>query len=174
MAQPFAPRFRRPLVVLLCAQFLLTACGATELPAVGAGTARWPKPVLQVAQTEPNFQAPSAAHCARPVQTHETPGTRNNAQLERRRLADESGDATPTGGSRKSASPAAAAKAYGSTASELAAVSPSVAEAPPAAIVPPASPAPRVSIKQPAQAARPANEPVTAGMVDDNADFTNT
>ena len=167
MAQPFAPRFHRPLVVLLCAQFLLTACGATEAPAIGVSPARWAKPALQVAQMEPNFQAPSATHCARPVQTHETPGTGNIAQLERRRLSegvpDASVAAAPTGASRRPASPAAAsAKAYGSSASELAAVSPSVVDA---------VPAPRVDIKQPSQAARPANEPVTAGMVDDNADF---
>ncbi|MGJ7583560.1 hypothetical protein ACSFA3_25725, partial [Variovorax sp. RHLX14] len=77
MTQAFVPRFRRPLVVLLCAQLLLTACGATEPPAV-AGATRWPTPApdsrLQVAQTVPNFEAPSATHCARPVQTYETPG----------------------------------------------------------------------------------------------------
>jgi Mg-chelatase subunit ChlD len=177
MALPFAPRFRRPLVVLLCTQFLLTACGATELPAVGAGTARWPKPALQVTQTEPNFQAPSATHCARPVQTHETPGmARGPARLEKRGLADATSDASvgaPPSKDvlRRPASPAAAgAKAYGSTARELAAL-PSVAEVPPAAIALPAPSAPRVGNTSPAQAARPANEPVTAGMVDDNADF---
>ncbi len=177
MALPFAPRFRRPLVVLLCTQFLLTACGATEPLAVG--TVRWPKPALQVTQAEPNFQAPSATHCARPVQTHETPGMgRGPARLEKRALADAASDVSagapppPTGALRRPASPSAAAsaKAYGSTASELAAL-PSVAEAPPAAVALPAPSAPRVSNASPAQAARPASEPVTAGMVDDNADF---
>ena len=177
MALPLAPRFRHPLVALLCAQFLLTACGATEPPAVGASTTRRPQPALQVTQTEPNFQAPSATHCARPVQTHETPGTRNTAQLERRRLADASAgaslDAPPAVAPRKPSAPAAAsAKAYGATAGELAAALPSVAEAPPpAAAAVPAAPAPRTSSTSPSQAARPAHEPVTAGMVDDNADF---
>ncbi|MBJ2157188.1 vWA domain-containing protein [Variovorax sp. IB41] len=178
MAQPFAPRFRRPLVVLLCAQFLWSASGATEIPAVGSN-ARWPQPALQVSQTEPNFQAPSATHCARPVQTHETPGARN-AQLERPRAttAPTMGrlDAAPPEALRK-AEPAAAAekKAYGSSTRELSAAVPPVAAsvpAPVAAAPMPVSPAPRASIAQPAQAGRPANEPVTAGMVDDNADFS--
>jgi hypothetical protein len=137
MAQPFAPRFRRPMTVLLCAQFLWSASGATEIPAIGAN-ARWPQPALQVSQTEPNFQAPSATHCARPVQTHETPGVRN-AQLERPRPtpAPTMGrlDAAPPEALRK-AEPAAAAekKAYGSSARELSAAMPPVAESVPAPI----------------------------------------
>lgn len=175
MAQPFAPRFRRPLVVLLCAQFLWSASGATEIPAVGANT-RWPQPALQISQTEPNFQAPSATHCARPVQTHETPGVRK-ARLERPRpvRAPTIGplDAAPAEALRKPA-PAAAAetKAYGSSARELSAAVPPVADSAPAPIaVAPVSPAPPTSRAGIAQAGRPANEPVTAGMVDDNADF---
>ncbi|MET3497796.1 vWA domain-containing protein [Variovorax boronicumulans] len=202
MALCFAPHrlpLRRPLVVLLCAQLLLTASGAHEIPALGAriekSTAQWPKPALQVMQqTEPNFQAPSATHCARPVQTHETPGTRKNAQLEKRRLADmaegASLDAASPEALRKPTPPAsAAAKAHGSSAREMSAAAAAPASEPTPVAVAPSSPAlpalpavpappaattpsaPHATIKSPAPVPRPANEPVTAGMVDDNADF---
>ncbi len=83
---------QRPLVALLCAQFLLGACSATE---IAPGAARWPTPAPQpepayvpspqwpghvVARTAPNFEAPSATHCARPVQTYETPGSHRPAR----------------------------------------------------------------------------------------------
>jgi Mg-chelatase subunit ChlD len=203
MNQPFAPRFRRPLVVLLCAQLLLTACGAAEPLTIGqsgsgSSTARWPTPAPAavspvVQQTMPNFEAPSATHCARPVQTHETPGA-GQARLESRRatLADAPRDEVPRADAlRKPTPPSAAgrAKAYGATASEPAAPSPapalvapaapaapaaaaSIAEASPPPMALPAPTAPRATNSAPVQAARPANEPVTAGMVDDNADFS--
>ncbi|MGJ7555296.1 VWA domain-containing protein [Variovorax sp. RB3P1] len=191
MTQPFAPRFRRPLVVLLCAQLLLTVCGATEPLAVSAAPAgvRWPTPApdsrVQVTQAVPNFEAPSATNCARPIQTHETPGLPRAARLERsegrdrRALADE---APVPHALRKSSPSAAYAGASGGLAASVAPAAPT-AEAAPAAIalpapVSPATPAtpatpaaPRIALPPPAQAARPANEPVTAGMVDDNADF---
>ncbi len=163
MTPALFPRCRRPLAVLLCAQLLLTACAATEPPAI-ASSVRWPTPApdsrLSETRTRPNFEAPSATHCARPVQTHETPGLQRSVRLElsesrdRRALAD---TAAPLEALRKP-SPVSA----GSLAAPL-------AEAAPAAIAVPAAPsAPRVAM----QAPRPANEPVTAGMVDDNADFS--
>lgn len=185
MTQPFAPRFRRPLVVLLCAQLLLTACGATEPLAVSAAPsgARWPTPAPDnralVTQAVPNFEAPSATSCARPIQTHETPGLPRAARLERsesrerRALADE---APAPHALRKSSPSAAYAGASGELSASVAPAAP-IAEAGRAAVaVPapasPASPAaPRVALQPPAQALRPANEPVTAGMVDDNSDF---
>lgn len=174
MTQPFVPRFRRPLAVLLCAQLLLAACGATEPPAV-AGAARWPTPApdsrVQMTQTAPNFEAPSATHCARPVQTHETPGMARVAQS-RRELAD-TGAAKEYALRRPAAPSASVAKAMPAPAVESRADT--VAEAPAAPAAPAAlAPAARLSgsLQPPAQAPRPANEPVTAGMVDDNADFS--
>ncbi|PSL80872.1 hypothetical protein C7T35_30290, partial [Variovorax sp. WS11] len=87
-SRPFRPSrlFQRSLAALLCAQLLLSACSATE---IAPGTTRWPTPAPQpeppsfpsqqwpspvMARTVPNFEAPSATHCARPVQTFETPG----------------------------------------------------------------------------------------------------
>lgn len=134
------------LVALLCGQLLLSACGASEL---AHGSALWPTPAPQpeppafapprwpaneVARTTPNFEAPSASHCARTVQTYETPGrepARQGGELMRREESRH-GDA-------------AAAPLF----------------APPA--LTPSAP--------PMQRARPQQDAVTAGMVDDNADF---
>jgi Mg-chelatase subunit ChlD len=188
MAHAFASRFRRPLAGLLCAQLFLTACGATEPPAV-AGAVRWPTPapdsrtqmaqMAQVTQAAPNFEAPSATSCARPVQTHETPGLQRNAQLERRdtrerRMAD---TAAPPDAVRKSSRAEATGALAASVAPMAEASAAPVAAAPPAMPAMPGAPvaaapaAPRIALQPPAQAPRPANEPVTAGMVDDNADF---
>lgn len=171
MTQPFVPRFRRPLVALLCAQLLLTACGATEIAATGSAV-RWPTPapdnVVQAAQTMPNFEAPSATDCARPVRTYETPGMPRVADA-RRELS--SSDALKDYSLRRPVAPSvAAAKSVPATPAMEARADSAIAEAPPVT----ASPAPRVSggLQPPAQAPRPANEPVTAGMVDDNADFS--
>ncbi|MFZ3119006.1 MAG: hypothetical protein WA159_11855, partial [Variovorax sp.] len=79
-------RLPRALIAVLCAQLLLSACHATG---VAPTAAVWPEPMPQppepahaapqwptkaVVRTVPNFQAPSAAHCARPIQTHDVPG----------------------------------------------------------------------------------------------------
>jgi len=182
MTQPFVSRFRRPLVVLLCAQLLLGASGATEIPATGS-TVRWPTPAPDSralptqTQTVPNFEAPSATHCARPVRTYETPGMprvsnareeRRYAELSKEYRASPSAVPSPTT-PKPMAAPAAKSAPAG------AALADAIAEAPPASIAPVApAPAARVSgeFQAPVQAQRPANEPVTAGMVDDNADFS--
>lgn len=195
MPSAFASRFRRPLAGLLCAPLMLTACGATE-PLASAGAARWPTPApdrhmqamqamqaAQAAQAVPNFEAPSATHCARPPQTHETPGLQRGAQFERRDLRERralADEAAPPDALRKSSR----AEAGGAVAAPVAPVAPAPAAvmampspaAPPAPSAAAAKPAttaaaPRLTVRPPAQAPRPANEPVTAGMVDDNADF---
>jgi Mg-chelatase subunit ChlD len=173
MTQVFVPRFRRPLVVLLCAQLLLAACGATESPALPSVTC-WPTPApdsrVQVAQTAPNFEAPSATHCARPVQTYETPGM---ARVSEARREPAGTDALKDYSLRRPVMPSvAAAKSMPAPAAEARADA-VIAEAPPAPATPEA-PTARISgsLQPPAQALRPANEPVTAGMVDDNADFS--
>jgi Mg-chelatase subunit ChlD len=151
---------QRPLVVLLCAQLLLSACSATE---IAPGAAHWPAPAPQpepssfpppqwpttvVTRTVPNFEAPSATHCARPVQTHETPG-RNPGQTRQRAPREDA-----LYGEAGAAAPAA----------RLADESPA-AEAGAPRFAPPAPASP------PMQRPRPVQETVTAGMVDDNADF---
>ncbi|VTU37404.1 VWA domain-containing protein [Variovorax sp. PBL-E5] len=181
---------QRPLAALLCAQLLLGACSATEL---APGAVRWPSPAPQpepaafappqwpaqiVARTEPNFEAPSAAHCARPVQTHETPG-RDPGQSGRRMPREEAiyGDAGATRSRKdeaKGTAPSAAATdetAIGAMAAPspvARAAGPDIARegeaprfAPPSPLSPP-----------PMQRPRPRSEAVTAGMVDDNADFS--
>jgi len=169
MTQPFAPRLRRPIIVLLCAQLLLTACGATEAPAL-PGVTRHPStpPDSRTMQTALNFEAPSATHCARPVHTHETPGTPRPLTLMRRERAVGAASADEYA-LRKSAPPSTAA----AIAEAPAAMAVPVPPASPSPSPTPAATAPRIAgaIQPPAQAPRPANEPVTAGMVDDNADF---
>ena len=63
----------RTAVALVCAHWLLTSCAATAQTV-------WPDPKPDPAPApihlavRPNFQAPSATHCARPVTTREVPG----------------------------------------------------------------------------------------------------
>jgi hypothetical protein len=63
----------RTAVALVCAHWLLASCAATA-------QAVWPDPKPDTAPAairlavRPNFQAPSATHCARPVTTREVPG----------------------------------------------------------------------------------------------------
>jgi len=176
------PRLRRPIAALLCAHLLLAACGATEPLAAGHGSAsaggRWPAPAPAVLATPPvattaqrgdpampNFEAPSATHCARPIQTTEIPGSGQD------RRRPKVGMPAPK--------PAASAVAA------LAEIAPSPPPTPAAPVVAPAADAmaksapPAVGAMPPARresttvavARQPATEPVTAGMVDDNADF---
>ena len=63
----------RATAAALCLQLLLTGCSATAQSVV------WPQPApltlpAPAFVAQPNFQAPSAAHCARPSQTREVPG----------------------------------------------------------------------------------------------------
>lgn len=177
---------QRSLAALLCAQLLLSACSATE---IAPGFAHWPTPAPRpeppilpsphwpahgVARTVPNFQAPSATHCARPVQTSETTG----------RMAGQRNEATVMGGS--GAAPSRLAReerlrrmAPGEASADAAAAMPApasptaraakerlAAEAEAAPHFAPPAPTPQLTPRP-----RPAQEIVTAGMVDDNADF---
>ncbi|GAA4352885.1 hypothetical protein GCM10023165_42690 [Variovorax defluvii] len=179
---------QRSLAALLCGQLLLAGCstGATEF---APGPTRWPTPAPQpepprfptppwpapIARTVPNFEAPSATHCARAVQTTETPG----------HLAGQRDDTDAAGGHGAARS----SSAHEERARRIAPGEPS-AEAP-AAMPAPASPslagagkealsadsdaaprfAPPAPSPQPTQRQHPVQEIVTAGMVDDNADF---
>lgn len=150
----------RPVAALLCAQWLLASCSATaQVP--------WPEPRSQpepwrppVPRAVPNFQAPSAAHCVRPVAGREVPGGGNAGRRHHGPgLHDEVAKAAPERGTR---------------AEDRAASAPPPAA--PHALPAPAAPVLRESAPafapQPAPQRRPQYEPVTAGVVDDNADFT--
>lgn len=176
-----ADRAHRLANAMLCLSFLLAGgCGATSMVPLADATL-WPQPAPQPApaqpaplQTRPNFEAPSSPHCARPVQTVEVPGRAAAQWPERapsegglRRLwrDDEAriAEAVPA-----PAAPAAlAGAATGAARSERGAADSTAKEAPVTSDRPqPAAGDP------PAQRQRlPRSEVVSAGMVDDNADF---
>lgn len=159
-------RTSRALAAALCVQSLLIACSATA-------QAIWPEPrppqvePPPVARTYPNFQAPSATHCARPVTTREVPGRPEGAQYGRGPSLrdDDLAKAAPEPGRAAAEARASAADSHRR------------AEAPAMRMAPP--PAPMAPQAGPAlEAAPPARQQsqqppaiVTAGVVDDNADF---
>ena len=192
-----SPAQRKTIVALLSIQLLLTACGATAQPQYGSQN--WPqaKPYTrpQPVSVQPNFQAPSATHCSRPIETREIPGM--VAQQNRTAPAwpeyrgdprSESGREDDRGALRKSA-PARDAAAVASAKSAVPRAAPPVSMAEGRAsagtgaleaeasadrnrrenYLPAPFPQPRPQAQQPD---RPRMEAVTAGMVDDNADFT--
>ncbi|HJW11621.1 MAG TPA: hypothetical protein VJ598_07535, partial [Albitalea sp.] len=126
----------------------VSAVVITMLLAACAQAGVWP-PLWQDAPaqtdfTQPSFEPPSATHCHRPSSMREVPGGGSEMQG----LADRRGSLSAAPMLRRSdAAPAAEAKSAAS----------------PEPWWPP-QPTP-----MPAQ--RPAHETVTAGMVDDNADF---
>lgn len=185
---------QRPVAALLCAQLLLSACGATEM---AAPAARWATPAPQpepapfaptpwptqvVARTVPNFEAPSATHCARPVQTHETPG-RTVQRRSREELASGYGGARDAREREDKARRSEPGETSADAMAEMPAPSMAARSAAPAAAAKGAlnaeadaprfaPPAPSSPPMQPMQRPRPRQEVVTAGVVDDNADFS--
>ncbi|MEO7392798.1 MAG: hypothetical protein ABIU58_11530, partial [Ramlibacter sp.] len=146
----------RRFTALLIVQLLLVACSATAHSPPAGSTWPEPKPVtgpgpVPAVRVVPNFQAPSATHCARPVQTREVPGrTEEQTRLlreSRERVAKSSASDDYAGAPATSLAPAARAEAGGRAASP--------AYAPQPQVQPP-----------------PSSGSVTAGVVDDNADFT--
>ncbi len=170
-------RAPRKLVLLLVAQLALTACSATAHSPLPPGNwpepkpTQWPAPVpLPIARTVPNFQAPSAPHCARPVQSREIAGGSAEQAMTRRDLRDRMSksapaiaeDAGPSGRAAAPTAPAARAETGRGVADAARESLASSAHPMP----PPAYPSPQ---PQPQQA--PNHGPVTAGVVDDNTDF---
>ncbi|MGJ7546685.1 vWA domain-containing protein [Variovorax sp. LT1R16] len=181
-------RGQRAVVVLLCAQFLLSACQARSM--VGEGPTAWPEPTPQpqpslpaqgtppqwpsgatVLRT-PNFQAPSAQNCARPVQTREVPG-RDPQTSQRDEVRERASPAREKRSDRATASEALADRSVADAEIPSAPPppSPAVAAAPSARMTEPSIlPMPHPRQAPPQQQQQP-RQPVTAGMVDDNADF---
>ena len=166
----------RSLIALLCAQLLLSACSANAHQPLPPSNWPQPKPHIlpplpqptpyPVVRTVPNFQAPSAAHCARPIQTREVPGwpegTSQNRLESRERLAKAAPyDSAAVAGGMAPAAPAAAP----SLRADAGVAAESMARRP----YGPGFPSPQ---PQPPQQMPPPSSTVTAGMVDDNADFT--
>jgi Mg-chelatase subunit ChlD len=151
------PFFVRTVIALVAAQLLLSACSAVAQP-----PGLWPEPEpaeppqqRSIVRSVPNFRAPSATHCARPVATREVPGFAGQA-LASRRMEDARAESLASRDALAKSAPAApaAAPAITSPLAEGRARGDGVEASP-----------------QPAPQQRPI-EPVTVGMVDDNADFT--
>ena len=157
----------RATTAALCLQLLLTGCSATAQSVV------WPQPAppalpAPTFAAQPNFQAPSATHCARPIQTREVPGATHSQsgamptprlrERSAKAMADDAAPAALALPSRTDRPVDRSSRAEAET-GRLAAAPPSVAsERRP---YPTPQPAPQA----------PQQPSVTAGMVDDNASF---
>jgi Mg-chelatase subunit ChlD len=170
--------FQRHLLCIVIGSQLWGCTGSV----MGAAPDGWPSPTPQPqpAQpafpqvvTQPNFQAPSAQHCARPIRTKELPG----------RVAN-----TPSSSVDAWAAPAAKSelRRRDADAPPPAFISPpevlvSAAPLPAVAAIAPASPVREAKVAQANTADRATPQPlpkplpqsmlVTAGVVDDNASF---
>ena len=173
----------RTLLALVAAQLLL-ACSATAQSPYG-GASLWPEPQPQpeprpwpqqpVVRATPNFQAPSATHCARPVATREVPGWSGGQASARREMharRDLLARSAPAEAAADSATAGARAPAAAAPPPSAKAESRNFADAAGSARhTDPMFPQPHPQQAQPLQ--RPHPSPlVTAGVVDDNADFT--
>lgn len=148
----------RGVVALVCAQWL-AACSATaQMP-------QWPQPQPEPRPPQvravPDFHAPSASHCVRPVGTREVPGRDAAQDLA---LADR---ATGAPAARPGSAEALVRRESAASERRAAAPAPALAAAPTTA-------APAFAQRAPDDA--PLQRPmpqatVTAGVVDDNADF---
>lgn len=166
--------FKRHLVCLVIgSQLLGCSAGATS---VAVDTGIWAPPIPPTTEptaTRPNFNAPSSTHCARPIRTREVPG---NAGQRGPRDGDSWPEAAAAGAlskstERRSDAPAEmlADRASGRLREEA---SHGVAAAP-AAPRAMAEKSMNTAIPESKRVAQPQATlgPVTAGVVDDNADF---
>jgi Mg-chelatase subunit ChlD len=168
----------RLALAALSVQLLLTACSATAHSPQPPSAWPEPKPVawpVQNVRSAPNFHAPSATHCARPVSTREVPGVppgQYGGRYDGRDRLAKSGVAESARGDAPA--PATAAAPWRSEAAPPAGVKGMADAAPDARHSAPIFPAPQgqppVASSMPQQQAVPA-QVVTAGVVDDNADF---
>jgi Mg-chelatase subunit ChlD len=160
----------RTLCLLLSAQ--LAACSATAHPP----GVLWPQPrpaePVPLVRQAPNFHAPSATHCARPVATRELPG-RTPAMA-----PQETPYASPAARDRGlRAAPEALAKSEPAPSPAIVAAPAAGARSEAAAdasrpAAPPAFAPTQTAPAAPSAQWQPPPAVVTAGVVDDNADFT--
>jgi Mg-chelatase subunit ChlD len=174
------PGTHRTLLALVCAQ-LLAACSATAQPPTHG---LWPSPrpnddVPAALRTVPNFQAPSATHCARPVSTREVPGFAGEqapSATERRRESLARPGAAADLAAKSSPAPAHAAAPAAvpapAPAPALRAESHAADRAAAGTGFAPPAPAPQTFPQPAPQQQWQATPVVTAGVVDDNADFS--
>lgn len=161
----------------VAAVLLLAACASIlDEPLAHAAPPAWP-PVWQDAPepaqadyTVPRFDAPSASHCRRAPTTREVPGG-GGAQSSGRGWRGDRGMALADESARAEAAPLAksAAEARRSAPASVAAAPGGAADRAPVERDASSSSWPQPA--PPPVRQRPAHEPVTAGMVDDNADF---
>lgn len=166
----------RKLVLLLVAQLVLAACSATAHTPLPVSTwpepqpTQWPAPG-HVARTVPGFHAPSAPHCARPVQTRELPGGQGEQSAYRRDMRDRFAGSAPAEDSAAPAIAAAPRAAEKSARAEASALADAARGSSGSSIYPEPAPYPPPVPFAPQQQPR-SQGPVTAGVVDDNADFS--
>ncbi len=157
-----APRFLTTLAPLTAALALLAACALADAPAAMAAPGGWPPawndpPAPAQDFSLPSFEPPSASHCHRAPTTREVPGGWNEGRVRRGAAADERALASSEDRAERRAEMAKSAAPTSPPASPLR-----------ADMAP--MPAPMQSAPTPQRMA-PRAETVTAGMVDDNADF---
>jgi Mg-chelatase subunit ChlD len=194
---------RRAICAALGIQMLALACSANAM-SLSPEPVAWPTPArppvdgnrTPQVRVLPNFEAPSAANCARPIQTREEPGRPAEVGVAREREASRSDKsaAVPTmvapvapapaaaaappsmsGALRSSTTPLPAAPAAAARAEAAADASASSGRGRmPDAMAKPAAPSSNASVA--ASLAAPQQQPrpqvVTAGLVNDNADFS--
>ncbi|TWO67843.1 VWA domain-containing protein [Caenimonas sedimenti] len=160
-------RLPRLLMIVLSAQLALSSCSAV---AHSPREPLWPDPKPEPmtpphwphARSTPNLQAPSATHCARPVSTREVPGLPPEQVRQHGVLRDDAAKSAREERHRDLAS-------RGAAVAESAAPHPG----PPAALAKPSTGA-ALQRMAPQDSMQPPPHPsstVTAGVVDDNADF---
>ncbi|WP_390368648.1 vWA domain-containing protein [Variovorax dokdonensis] len=162
----------RPWIALLCVPLLGAGSMATA-DVVAPHETRWPQPARQTSwpmavQTAPNFNAPSATHCMRPARMVEVPGGQSAP-----RAVDEA--APPVGMPRRDRAGDALFEKGARLESRKEIASGSAAPTPAPA---PSAPAASAFADERAHGAdskperQRQEEVVTAGMVDDNANFS--
>jgi Mg-chelatase subunit ChlD len=161
----------RLLAITLCMQLGLSSCGAiAERPPRTLWPDPKPDPAPVSVRTAPNFHAPSASHCARPVTTREVPGAATGQSRWWPRAKEEDAAETPREERARATLRSDARVGSAAAAASPAPLAESAAapEGAPQRLAPQfAPPAPQDGMQPPMHRSSTA----TAGVVDDNADF---
>jgi uncharacterized protein YegL len=173
-AMPTTPVPRRALWPAALMSLMLMACGATSAEREAWPPAWQDTPVWQPDEAPPAFSPPSATHCRRlPVMREVPGGGRVQQGRDVRRHDSEAHASRADGALARRREPAGASMAEEKAATQAAAAAPADVPRSADASAGPSSPAfappPWPHPQPPVQ--RPQHAVVTAGMVDDNADF---